>query len=64
MGGLEDKVNTLMQRTIDITISWVSKLLTRQQKFDFRPKDEMGTGGGAWLEQLQTPVSVQSLVTQ
>jgi hypothetical protein len=55
MGQMEDKVNSLMQRTIDITISWVSKLLARQQKTDFRPKEDSVTGGGSWLEQLQTP---------
>lgn len=63
---MEDKVNTVMQRSIDITLSWTSKLLLQQKKTDFRPRDEMltdptdpsnpsGGGGTGWLEQLQTP---------
>jgi hypothetical protein len=52
MGGMEDKVNTLMQKTIDVAITWVGKLLAGQKKTDFRPKED---GGTAWLEQLQTP---------
>lgn len=64
---MEDKVNTVMHRSIDIALSWTSKLLLQQKKTDFRPRDEMLTdpadkpsdpsagGPGAWLEQLQTP---------
>lgn len=69
MHKLEDKVNTILQRTIDVAISWVSKLLAGQKKNDFRPKDDgsipgggtgsSGVSGGAgstsWLESLQTP---------
>ena len=53
MNRLEEKVNTLMQRTIDVALAWVSKVLTGQKKTDFRPRDDEG---GAWLEILQTPV--------
>ena len=53
---LEEKINTIMQRSIDVVITWVSKLLARQLKTDFRPRDD-ALGEGAWLEQLQTPVS-------
>ena len=55
MGQMEDKVNSLMQKTIDVTITWVGKLLAGQKKTDFRPKEDALTGGGSWLELLQTP---------
>ena len=55
MDRIEEKVNSIMQRSIDVVITWVSKLLGRQNKSDFRPRDD---AGGAWLEQLQTPVRV------
>ena len=61
MDRLEDKVNIIMQRSIDVAITWVSKLLARQFKTDFRPRDD-ALEGGSWLEQLQTPVSVDSLI--
>lgn len=53
---MEEKVNSVMQRSIDVAITWVTKLLARQNKSDFRPRDDALGGGGAWLEQLQTPV--------
>lgn len=53
---MEEKVNSIMQRSIDVVITWVTKLLARQNKSDFRPRDDALGGGGAWLEQLQTPV--------
>ena len=53
---MEEKVNSVMQRSIDVVITWVTKLLARQNKSDFRPRDDALGGGGAWLEQLQTPV--------
>jgi len=59
MDRMEEKVNTIMQRSIDVVITFVTKLLARQLKTDFRPKDD-ALDGGAWLEQLQTPVSVPS----
>ena len=57
MERMEEKINSIMQRTIDVALAWVTKLLARQQKTDFRPKDDTLSGGSAWLEQLQTPVS-------
>lgn len=51
----EEKINNIMQKTIDVVLAWVVKLLARQQKTDFRPKDDTLSGGSAWLEQLQTP---------
>ncbi len=59
MDRAEEKVNTIMQRSIDVVITWIAKLLARQPKTDFRPRDD-AFGGGAWLEQLQTPVSILS----
>lgn len=53
---MEEKVNSIMQRSIDVVITWVTKLLARQNKSDFRPRDDALGGGGGWLEQLQTPV--------
>lgn len=55
MDRMEEKVNNIMQRSIDVAVTWVSKLLARQNKSDFRPRDDALSGGGAWLEQLQTP---------
>lgn len=53
---MEEKVNSIMQRSIDVVITWITKVLARQNKIDFRPRDDALGGGGAWLEQLQTPV--------
>lgn len=55
---MEEKVNTIIQRSIDVVMAWVQKLLAGQKKTDYRPRDDTlvgGTGGVAWLEQLQTP---------
>jgi hypothetical protein len=54
---MEEKTNNVIQRTIDVILNWVSKLLAGQKKSDFRPKDVAVEGGGVWLEMLQTPVS-------
>ena len=51
---IEEKVNTIEQKTIDATLIWVNKLLSGQRKNDFRPKEG---DNAAWLEKLQTPVS-------
>ena len=56
MAQMEDKVNALMQRTIDVSIAWVAKLLAGQKKTDFRPKEDNGAGPAPW-QLLQTPVS-------
>lgn len=57
MNDLEDKVNVLMHRTFDVTLTWVGKVLATQKRTDFRPKDD-APGGGSWLELLQTQVCV------
>ena len=56
MDRMEEKVNSIIQRSIDVVITWVNKLLARQNKMDFRPRDDALSGGVAWLEQLQTSV--------
>ncbi|KAE8385247.1 exocyst complex component Sec10-like protein [Aspergillus alliaceus] len=49
---IEEKVNTIEQKVIDATLTWVNKLLAGQKKNDFRPKEG---DNAAWLEKLQTP---------
>lgn len=66
MDRMEDKVNSIMQRSIDVVLTWIVKLLLRQQKTDFRPRDDALSGSGAWLEQLQTPtcMSIYTFLTR
>jgi hypothetical protein len=52
---IEEKINTIEQKTIDATLAWVSRLLSGQRKNDFRPRE---SDSAAWLEMLQTPVRV------
>ncbi|RDW64285.1 exocyst subunit SEC10 [Aspergillus mulundensis] len=49
---VEEKINMIQQKVIDITLIWVGKVLSSQKKNDFRPKEGDST---AWLEKLQTP---------
>ena len=51
---IEEKINTIEQKTVDTSLTWVSKLLSGQKKNDFRPREG---DNAAWLEKLQTPVS-------
>ncbi|KAL0257326.1 Exocyst complex component 5 [Diplodia seriata] len=37
---LENKISTILQKTIDVSLSWAAKLLQGQKKQDFRPRDE------------------------
>lgn len=53
---VEDKINTIEQRTVDAALTWVGKLLREQKKNDFRPREGFADDDGAWLEMLQTPV--------
>lgn len=55
MTRIEDKINAIEQRTVDVALSWVARTLSGQKKNDFRPRE--GTSDAAWLEMLQTPVS-------
>lgn len=50
---IEDKINTIQQKTIEGTLAWVGRLLSGQKKNDFRPRE---TDNASWLEMLQTPV--------
>lgn len=56
MNRMEEKVNSITQRTVDVALTWAAKLLAAQKKNDFRPRDDGPGGGGAWQEMLQTPV--------
>ena len=47
---MEDKIAMIRTRTIDVALAWVIKLLSRQNRADFRPKDD-----AIGIEQLQTP---------
>lgn len=42
MATLERKINIVLQKSIEGITSWLSELLSRQKKNDFRPKDEEG----------------------
>lgn len=50
---IEEKINSIEQKTIDATLAWVSRLLSGQKKNDFRPRE---SDNASWLEMLQTPV--------
>lgn len=56
MNRMEERVNSIVQKTIDVALAWVSKLLATQKKNDFRPRDEGPNASSHWLETLQTPV--------
>lgn len=58
---LENKVNSIMQHSIDVILNWTSKLLSSQKKTDFRPRDDLSSGTN-YLEFLQTP-TCQSVYT-
>ena len=51
---IEEKINTIEQKTIDGALAWISRLLPGQKKNDFRPRE---ADNANWLEMLQTPVS-------
>lgn len=56
--GIEDKASSVIQKTIDVVVAWVSRCLNGQRKTDFRPRDQdldPGRGQVSYLEQLQTP---------
>lgn len=46
---MEDKITAIRVRTLDVVLSWVTKLLARQTRTDFRPRDD-----AFGLDQLQT----------
>ncbi|KAH0022290.1 exocyst complex component Sec10, partial [Aureobasidium melanogenum] len=47
----ESKIDTILQKTIDATLSYSSRILSQQKKTDFRPRDD----ALLQLDQLQTP---------
>ena len=53
---IEEKINAIEQKTIDVALAWIARVLSGQKKNDFRPKEGAGEGA-SWLEMLQTPVS-------
>lgn len=56
VSGMEEKINSIMQHTVDAVLGWTNKLLQSQKKSDFRPKDAALEGGGGWLAMSQTAV--------
>ncbi|KAI4138664.1 MAG: hypothetical protein L6R39_006669, partial [Caloplaca ligustica] len=63
METLENKVNGILQHSIDVILNWTSKLLSTQKKTDFRPREDPSSSGpGNYLELLQTP-TCQSVYT-
>ena len=64
LGRVEDRLNSFLQKFIDVVTAWTAKLLSRQAKTDFRPRDDAlsnVTGdSSAWLEQLQTPTCLST----
>ncbi|KAI4239966.1 MAG: hypothetical protein L6R40_005397 [Gallowayella cf. fulva] len=58
---LENKVNNVMQHSIDVILNWTSKLLANQKKTDFRPRDDP-SAPNTFMELLQTP-TCQSVYT-
>lgn len=53
---MEDKINSVLQHTVDAVLGWTNKLLQSQKKSDFRLKEGAIEGTGGWLAMLQTPV--------
>lgn len=51
---MENTINAVEQRTTDAVLNWTTKLLAKQERGDFRPRDEDLDSS---LMQLQTPVS-------
>ncbi|GAB7364099.1 hypothetical protein MBLNU230_g4651t1 [Neophaeotheca triangularis] len=47
----EGKIDTILQRTLDTSLSWTARLLSGQKKTDFKPRDDTNLQ----LDQLQTP---------
>ncbi|MCJ1462900.1 Exocyst complex component 5 [Pseudocyphellaria aurata] len=61
MNRMEEKVNSIIQRTVDVALAWITKLLATQKKNDFRPRDDGPSSGGAWQEMLQTSTCLSVL---
>ncbi|KAF8475948.1 exocyst complex component Sec10-like protein [Kalaharituber pfeilii] len=50
IAGLEAKINAIIQKTLDVVLTWIAQLLNKQKKQDYRPKDD-----DVSLTTLQTP---------
>jgi len=48
---MEGKIDTILQKTIDLAMAYTSRILSQQKKTDFRPRDD----AQLQLDQLQTP---------
>lgn len=48
---IEGKIDTILQKTIDATLNYSTRILSQQKKTDFRPRDD----ALLQLDQLQTP---------
>ncbi|KAI5809625.1 exocyst complex component Sec10-like protein [Peziza echinospora] len=57
VAGLEAKINNVVQKTIEVVLNWVTQLLGKQKKMDFKPKDD-----DVSLTTLQTPTCT-SIIT-
>jgi hypothetical protein len=60
---LEAKVSSILHRTLDASLTWVTRLLLSQKKTDFRPRDEDLTIA---IDNLQTPtcLSIYTFLTK
>ncbi|KAF3481943.1 exocyst complex component protein [Arthroderma uncinatum] len=65
MHRIEEKINSIEQKTVDVTLAWVARVLSGQKKNDFRPKEGVADETG-WLEMLQTPTcaSISGFLTR
>lgn len=63
INGLETKISSILHRTLDASMTWVSKLLQSQKKTDFRPRDE---DFALVIDTLQTPtcLSIYNFLTK
>ena len=63
ISGLESKISTILHRTLDASLTWVSKLLQSQKRTDFRPREE---DLALAIEALQTPtcLSIYNFLTK
>lgn len=59
-GRIEERINSIQQRSIDVALAWVARCLAGQKKNDFRPREDSADGGAAYLGLLQTPVRLLS----
>ncbi|EEP76574.1 conserved hypothetical protein [Uncinocarpus reesii 1704] len=66
MNRIEEKINAIEQKTVDVVLAWVARVLSGQKKNDFRPKEGVTETGAGWLEMLQTPTcaSISGFLTR